>query len=124
MADPIYGLNKTGIARTAETNRRVLGRLPDSGRRTRRVYPPGGGGGVDQITFFISSLDPLKGTLDSRPCDQATVADEYAGEVPLVNRAPEGCLTIEIGTWGVASRLKGVEQDAECSWVIVNLCCN
>lgn len=37
MSEDVFGLTGDGIRRTAETNRRVLGRLPDVGRRTRRA---------------------------------------------------------------------------------------
>lgn len=50
MAEEIFGFNKDGVRRTAETNRRVLGTLPPVGRRTRRIYTgnttTGGGGGT------------------------------------------------------------------------------
>ena len=118
MADPIYGLNRTGIARTAETNRRVLGRLPDSGRRTRRVYPPGGGGGCTTIRFTITSLDPLKGSVDAICCD-GTVDDEYNGQVTLVDAL--GCLTLELDLKGYATRMK--PTGGECQWEITALCC-
>ena len=52
MSEQVFGLTAAGIARTAETNRRVLGELPDTGRRTRRVFPQGGGGGGAQSVYF------------------------------------------------------------------------
>lgn len=46
----VFGFDKDGVRRTAETNRRVLGTLPPVGRRTRRIYTgntsTGGGGGT------------------------------------------------------------------------------
>ena len=52
MADPVFGMSREGAHRTAETNRRVLGRLPDVGRRTRRVYTGGRGGSGNDVVLF------------------------------------------------------------------------
>ncbi len=67
MSDQAYGLSREGIRRTAETNKRVLSRRPDNGRRTRRVYPPGGAGGG--VEFTILTADCTNGTAT------ATVSD-------------------------------------------------
>ena len=40
MSEQVYGLNKAGIDRTAETNRRVLGTLPSTGETKGTVSPP------------------------------------------------------------------------------------
>lgn len=53
MADQVFGLSSEGVRRTAETNRRVLGTLPDVGRRTRRVYPPGAGSRNESIDYEV-----------------------------------------------------------------------
>ena len=55
----VFGLTANGIRRTAETNRRVLGELPATGRRTRRVYPPGSssGGVTPLIEFTLSEVN-------------------------------------------------------------------
>ena len=52
----VFGLDRDGIKRTAETNRRVLGQLPETGRRTRRLYPPGSSLGNEWIEFDVYQL--------------------------------------------------------------------
>lgn len=59
MMTDVFGLSREGIKRTAETNRRVLGQLPETGRRTRRLYPPGTSGpGNEWIEFDVYQLCP------------------------------------------------------------------
>lgn len=41
MAEPIFGLTKAAMQDMAIVRHRVLGRMPDTGRRTRRVPPTG-----------------------------------------------------------------------------------
>lgn len=76
MSDKVFGLSETGIARTAETNRRVLQTLPDTGRRTRRVYPQGGNGNQVEIVNFrvLAACPGLDASIGNRcPCVQAIV---------------------------------------------------
>ena len=59
----VFGLTADGIRRTAETNRRVLGQLPDTGRRTRRVYVGGSGGpSCTRVRFQVIVSDSLTRT--------------------------------------------------------------
>ena len=83
MTEQVFGLTAAGIARTAETNRRVLGELPDTGRRTRRVFPQGGGGGTTEIVKFsiLSACPGLTGdsSADSCNCVQAVITRVVCG---------------------------------------------
>ena len=54
----VFGLSRDGIRRTAETNRRVLGQIPEHGRRTRRLYPPSAESCNDWIDFEITEWLP------------------------------------------------------------------
>lgn len=135
MTEQVYGLSKSGAARTAETVRRVLGRRPDTGRRTRRIYPPGASGGAPIIAFQIISANCVAKTATAFvvfvPCPNSTGL-EVGDEVNLVDVV--GCnLT---GNESLLGGLKGwatkgtpdapgtAEEDkVGCEWAILNICC-
>lgn len=134
MAEKIFGLTRAGIHRTAETNRRVLEVRPESGRRTRRVYPPGGGTtsatGAVIIEFQILEVDCLEktaiGLVLARTCGVSS--PDLGDEVDLIDLV--GCLldgneTLLIGRRGFATNMETedvADPYTDCHWVITFLC--
>lgn len=60
MSEEVFGLTKEGIRRTAETNRRVSETLPDVGRSSRKVFPPG----IKLVQgILVDYLSPARGPL-------------------------------------------------------------
>ena len=73
MSD-VFGLSREGIKRTAETNRRVLGELPETGRRTRRLYPPGTSGGSQSDVVLFEVLEWFANANPNLPICDAVIA--------------------------------------------------
>lgn len=132
MAEKAFGLTATGIRRTAETNRRVLQSLPATGRRTRRVYPPGGGGASGTIIEFqISKADCLTktatATVVARTCDAKS--PDLGEEITLLDDA--GCKLVGVnstfaGRRGFAQQMEVLGSHPydydKCPWVIIDIC--
>ena len=134
MPDQVFGLSADGIRRTAETNRRVLGRRVDTGRRTRRVYPQGGGG-ADIIAFQITTADcealTAEATVIAVPCRNKTGID-VGDDVDLVDFV--GCFlsgneALLVGDKGWAAKMNpdatgtAEEDKVGCQWMIFSKCC-
>lgn len=67
MAEPLGGIPRSEAVKLGKVVRHVLGRLPDTGRRTRRVYSGGGSGGCDTQNAIIDVIilgKPTGGTFD------------------------------------------------------------
>lgn len=145
MSEQVFGLTASGIARTAETNRRVLGELPDTGRRTRRVFPQGGGGGRGgKIWFDVISIGYYNGwvlpgcesvlaVVTQVSCETTSVA--VGDEVYVYD--PSFCffnlpIVILMNLSGTATLSKrddltftrcGVYMTDECFWAVDGVCC-
>lgn len=135
MSDPVYGLTKDGARRTAETNRRVLGSLVNTGRRTRRLYPPASTSGTSSplIEFQLTSVDCYYhraiGIVVGVTCGSSS--PELGDEVELYDDA--GCfLTGDAfkldGRRGFAQKMDVVDLAASssytygCPYIIINIC--
>ena len=148
MSEPVFGLTAAGIARTAETNRRVLGELPDTGRRTRRVFPQGGGGGGAEIVYFrilyfCYGFDASMGCA----CYEAEVtrtlctSSVQIGDI-ITLRDPDRCwlnlpADLLFGRKGRATLFRTMDDRGgthctgqlrsrpteDCIWIVDNLCC-
>jgi len=142
--DEVFGLTAEGIRRTAETNRRVLGELMPTGRRTRRVYPGGGGSSIgnEWIDFSVYEVCPIlpTGAIQAvwaqvtRTSCQTSVE---IGDIVLVYD-PNNCwfnLPIELLSTlsGRADLTAGHDEVVlfcaefrslgECYWKVTGLCC-
>jgi hypothetical protein len=133
VMSPVFGLNAEGIRRTAETNRRVLDALPPTGRRTRRLYPPGTGGGTSLplIEFQLTAVDCLSrtalGIVVGVTCGSST--PQLGEEVELYDDA--GCmLTGDAfklqGRRGFAQKMDIVDSQSQytygCPYIVISIC--
>jgi len=145
MSEQIFGLTADGIARTAETNRRVLGQFPDTGRRTRRVYTPGGaGGGAEIVHFRTESLCYGLNLGSGCSCVEAVVTRVPCNSTIAVGDSitlwdPDQCYfnipaDLLIGLQGTAMLMKTgsdlggahcvqTPDIGACMWVVHTLCC-
>lgn len=135
MPEPLGGLTKSAAAKLGRVERQVLGRLPDVGRRTRRVYSGGNGRvGCEIVIFSIDSYDDASGiavcTIEYRPYGIDPVNDESEyGTIDVID--PAGCFFNEdeadlIGRWGTASYMTPTAANDEYQaavWVVIGLCC-
>jgi hypothetical protein len=135
MPDEVFGMSREGARRTAEVNRRVLGQRVETGRRTRRVYPPGGGGGTKIIAFEILEADCEAGTATATviavSCPNGTGVN-VGDEVDLLDFL--GCFldgneALLVARKGYASSMttdtpETAEEDrVGCEWYIFSICC-
>lgn len=130
MPDPVFGMSREGAHRTAETNRRVLDRMPDIGRRTRRVYTAGGGRG-DVVLFTIlewfPNADPEEPICDAVivRVDQVQCGSNYQvdDEVLVVDTCNWLSVPIEllIGSTGRAESIQtaGILSSLTCPALLV-----
>ena len=149
MANQVFGMNREGARRTAETNRRVLDRLPDVGRRTRRVYTSGSGGNRGDVIDFevlewFNNADPEDPICD---CVRAVVTMVQCGSSVQVGDEvlicdPSLCwfnmpAELLIGATGFATLMdrSGLLDNlscpvllyefgiGDCIWVVRSICC-
>ncbi len=117
MADnEIFGLSAEGIRRTAKSNELTLGRLPDIGRRTRRVPPVGSSGGAQ--------IDPSGngGSSGCACCGCLNCVDLCKQNPETVVTGCEGCAggatkfrTVKLGKLGSFDL---ANTGSGCGWVI------
>lgn len=142
--DHVFGLTAEGIRRTAETNRRVLGTLAETGRRTRRVYPVGSSSGVEIVHFetvaFCYGINMgagcscIEAVVTRVPCVSSV---QVGDEITLWD--PDQCwfnlpTDLLIGLRGTAMLLRTGDDlggahcvqttdPGDCMWVVQSLCC-
>lgn len=128
MAEPLFGMTRADRNAVNEVVLHHRQRLPDAGRRTRRVWPGGGGTGTITIGFQIDSIvnDVVTATITFRPCGMSEVPEEYGGTVELLDDLFE-CLLNEddaalINRRGYAAYMEDAVYHL-CGWQVVGLCC-
>ena len=146
MAEQLGGLTKGAAATLGQVVGQVLGRLPDVGRRTRRVFTGGGGFANYAIRFQITSYSPSIRTAecivlsipygmiraDIPNIDEILSTDEQT----VIHVAdPNGCCFNEpsadlLGRAGWAQYMQPLIPDAcsdssylEPQWEALTLCC-
>lgn len=131
MPDEVFGMSREGARRTAEVNRRVLGQRVETGRRTRRVYPPGGGGGVDVIRFTILTANCTTkcatATINNRRCGLTSDIGDTVNLHDAVGCQLTGNEAALVGRTGYAINMNGENPckagTESCVWEILTLCC-
>lgn len=144
MAEPLGGIPKSEAAKLGKVVRQVLGRLPDVGRRTRRIYAGGsarnnttggtGGGGCCCDELDCLRIDGYSGVITAEwyefrapsfrcYCDPAESAGEKVKLYPLVDpdiwETPRiQCLTSADGGTNTANWIwKELDDCGICYWL-------